>query len=144
MKKVTTNSISIIAAKNGSKGLITLDTDTLATPAPTKRMVPTGGVHKPMQRLRTITIPKWTGSIPNCVTTGKKMGVKMRIAGVMSIKVPTTRSVRLISKKIKNGLLTVSSRKPVMSCGILSKENKEIGVSSFTWSETDVSVEKKI
>lgn len=63
------------------------------------------------------------GFIFNCVIIGKKMGVKMRMVGVMFIKVFIIRSVRLISKKIRNGLLIVFSRKFVMSCGIFLKEN---------------------
>ena len=115
----------IIAAKNGSNGLMTFETEIPAMPAPTKRIVPTGGVHRPMHKFNTITIPKCTGSIPNCVTTGKNMGVKMRMAGVMSMKVPTINSVRLMSRKIRNGLLTVSNKKPVINCGIRSKENNQ-------------------
>lgn len=122
-KKVTKNKTKIIAIKKGTNGLMTFETEIFATPAPTKRMVPTGGVHKPIQRFNTMIIPKWTGSIPKVETTGKKMGVKIKTAGVISIKVPTTNSVILINKKIRNGLLTVSNKKPVINWGMLSKEN---------------------
>ena len=82
---------------------MTSATEILATPAPTKRIVPTGGVHNPIHKLSTIMIPKCTGSIPKLVTTGKKIGVKIKTAGVMSMKVPTTNSVILINKKIAIG-----------------------------------------
>ena len=108
------NSTAIIAAKNGSNGFITFVTDIFATPAPTKSIVPTGGVHKPMQRFNTMMIPKCTGSIPNVVTTGRKMGVKIKIAGVISINVPTISKVKLIIRKITIGLLTFSNRNPVI------------------------------
>ena len=51
------------------------------------------------------------------------MGVKIKIAGVISINVPTTNKVKLINKKIKIGLLTVSNKKPVINWGMLSNEN---------------------
>ena len=44
-KNVIKKSTNTMAAKNGSKGLITFVTEIFATPAPTKRIVPTGGVH---------------------------------------------------------------------------------------------------
>ena len=55
MIKINTN---IIAAKKGSNGLITFVTEIFATPAPTKSIVPTGGVHNPIQRFNTMIIPK--------------------------------------------------------------------------------------
>lgn len=57
-KKVIRNRTSIIAAKKGSNGLITFVTEIFATPAPTKSIVPTGGVHNPIQRFNTMMIPK--------------------------------------------------------------------------------------
>ena len=110
-------------AKNGSKGLTTWETEILATPLPTKRIVPTGGVHKPIQRFNTSTIPKCTGSIPNSITTGRKIGVKISTAGVISINVPTSNNTILITKKITNLLLNWSKRKLLISSGIPSNEN---------------------
>jgi hypothetical protein len=37
---------------------------------------PTGGVRRPMPRFRIMTTPKWTGSMPNCLITGRKIGVR--------------------------------------------------------------------
>ena len=117
--------MAIMANNKGNKGLITSVTDILATPLPTKRIVPTGGVHNPIQRLRTITIPKCTGCIPNSVTTGRKIGVKIRTAGVISMKVPTMSSVILIMRKITNGLLNCSNKKLVSNWGMLSKAKSQ-------------------
>ena len=75
--KVISINAKIIAIKRGNKGLITFSMDVFATPIPTKRTEPTGGVHNPMHRLSTIIIPNWMGLIPRVVTTGKKMGVKI-------------------------------------------------------------------
>ena len=55
----------IIAKNNGMSGLITFCIDVLATPTPTKRTLPTGGVHSPIHKFKIIIIPKCTGSIPN-------------------------------------------------------------------------------
>ena len=42
---------------------------------PTKRVEPTGGVTRPIPRFSMRIIPKWTGSTPMAVTTGKRIGV---------------------------------------------------------------------
>jgi hypothetical protein len=55
---VTIISVMTIAINSGSNGLITLSIPILATLQPTKSTEPTGGVHNPMQRLSTITMPK--------------------------------------------------------------------------------------
>jgi hypothetical protein len=47
-----------IAKYRGKRGLKTLEILVPAIPHPTKRTLPTGGVHKPIHRFRTITIPK--------------------------------------------------------------------------------------
>ena len=93
-----------IAIKKGIIGAMTLAMVVLPTPQLTKRQVPTGGVHKPMQRLAMRTIPNCTGSMPKAVTTGKKIGVKIKTAGVMSMKVPTIRSSTLMRSRIMIGL----------------------------------------
>ena len=88
-------------------------------------MVPTGGVHKPIQRFRTKTIPKCTGCIPNSVTTGKKIGVKIRTAGVISINVPMINNTKFINKKITILLVNCSNKKLLINSGIPSKENSQ-------------------
>lgn len=103
-----------MASIKGIRGFITSVTLTLATPLPTKSKVPTGGVHTPIQRFSTNTIPKWTGSIPSAVTTGRKIGVNINTAGDMSMNVPITNRVRLMIRKITIGLLKFSSIKPVI------------------------------
>ena len=85
-----------MATNNGNNGFTTFSIVVLAIPTPTKRTDPTGGVHKPTHKFNTIMIPKCTGSIPNLVTTGKNIGVKISTAGVISIKIPTHNSSKLI------------------------------------------------
>ena len=46
-------------------------------------------------------IPKWTGSTPNAVTTGRNTGVKIIIDGDESINIPTNTRKILITKSAK-------------------------------------------
>ncbi len=78
--------------------------DALATAQATKRILPTGGVHKPMQRFNTIMMPKCSGDMPKLTATGRKIGVKISTAGVMSMKMPTINKTRLISNRMMMGL----------------------------------------
>ena len=48
----------IIAINKGNKGLKTFSMVVLATPTPTNKTDPTGGVHNPIHKLRTMIIPK--------------------------------------------------------------------------------------
>ena len=80
---------------------------------------PTGGVIVPIHRLKIIMIPKWIVVIPSAVHTGRKIGVKIRQAGVISINVPTIRRIILIRNKITNLLLLTESSAVDTSSGIL-------------------------
>lgn len=91
---------TIIAIKRGSNGRTTFTIVVLATPTPTNNTVPTGGVQSPIDKFRIMIIPKCTGSIPSSTTIGRNIGVKMSTAGVISIKTPTKRSIKLISSKM--------------------------------------------
>ena len=66
---------------------------------------PTGGVTPAMVRLVTRTMPKCTGSMPNLVTTGTKIGVRMMSAAVPSTAVPSTISRTLISSSSSHGFV---------------------------------------
>ena len=63
---------------------------------PTASVGPTGGVKRPIPRLRIMMIPKCTGSMPNWVTIGRKIGVQISSIGARSMKVPSTSSSTLI------------------------------------------------
>ena len=107
---VTSISTTKIAAKYMSNCLNTVSICTLPTLTPTNSVVPTGGVIVPIHRLKIIMIPKWIVSIPSAVHTGRKIGVKIRQAGVISINVPTIRRIILIRNRITNLLLLTESR----------------------------------
>lgn len=54
----------------------------LPTRAATNNAIPNGGVIKPIARFATMMSPKWIGSNPIDVATGKRIGAKIKIAGV--------------------------------------------------------------
>ena len=62
----------------------------------TNRLTPIGGVTNPIARLTTIMIPKWIEFMPTAVTIGRRIGVRIRIAGVVSITIPTINTYRNI------------------------------------------------
>ena len=117
--RVTRRSPTIIAAKKGKSGRTTRSMVVPATPTPTKSTLPTGGVQSPTQRFSTITMPKCTGSIPSATTTGRKMGVKMRMAGVMSMNVPTVSRMTLMRRKTTSGL-SMAPTPAEIACGRLT------------------------
>ena len=65
------------------------------------------------------------GLIPNAVIIGKNMGVKIKTAGVISIKIPTNNNSKLIIKSITI-LLSLKLKSPLLiSCGIFSYDNAQ-------------------
>ena len=88
------------ATKKGFIALVTAPIFSLEIAAPTNSTEPTGGVISPMPRLTIMIMPKCTGSMPRVLTTGSRMGVRMRISGAMSISVPSTSSSTLIISRI--------------------------------------------
>lgn len=81
-----------------------------------KRIVPTGGVIVPIDKLKQSKIPKWIASIPSDLQIGKRIGVNISIAGVTSINVPTTSNNTFIRSNIRN-LLVV---RPSIALAIIS------------------------
>ncbi len=76
-------------------------------PCATYRLRPTGGVTKAMARFITIMTPKCIGFMPKLLTTGSRIGVRIKIAGVVSITIPTKRSSTFIIRS-KTILLELS------------------------------------
>ena len=136
-KNVIRSKATIIAMKSGNNGLITLVMVVFATPTPINSMEPTGGVHRPILRFRIIMIPKCIGSIPSSITIGKKIGVKIRTAGVMSMNTPTNSRIRLIMISITNLLSLIPSNTSVTVCGISSNDithdmDMDVAISNIT------------
>ena len=99
-KNVIKNKEKIIEINKGKSGLKTFSIDVPATPTPTKRTEPTGGVQRPMHKFKTSIIPNCIGSIPILSTIGRKIGVNIKTAGVISMKIPTNKINKLIIIKI--------------------------------------------
>ena len=72
----------------------------LLIPQPTNRTEPTGGVMFPRHMLKISITPNWISLIPRPCAIGRKIGVKIRIAGVISMNMPTTIRITFIRKKI--------------------------------------------
>ena len=102
-------------------GQIRLTMDSMGSPlmaAAMNRLEPKGGVQKPMARATVITTPKWMGSIPMEVTMGRKMGVKIKIAGVISINIPTTIRITFISRNTTYLLVEIDIIPALIAAGI--------------------------
>ena len=115
---VTNINTAMITAKNGSSCLITSSSFTPPTLTPTNNVVPTGGVIVPIHKLKIIMIPKWIVFIPSAEQIGRKIGVKIRQAGVISINVPTTSKMMLIRKKMTYLLLLIDNNAEDTNVGI--------------------------
>ena len=98
--KLTRNREITIAVKIGAIYLVTPSIFTRPTPQPTNRQEPTGGVTEPIPRFIISISPKCTGLIPTLVAIGRKIGVKIRQAGVISMKVPMISSRMLTMNRI--------------------------------------------
>ena len=72
----------------------------LLIPQPTNRTEPTGGVMFPRHILKISITPNWISVMPRLWAIGRKIGVKIRIAGVMSINIPTTIKIIFIRRRI--------------------------------------------
>ena len=91
-----------------------------AIPHPTNKTLPTGGVQSPIQRFKTKMMPKWTGSTPILIATGRKIGVKISTAGVMSMNVPIISKKRLIMRRTITGEAERDMRAELIPWGIFS------------------------
>ena len=79
----------------------------------------------PIHKLRTITIPKWTGSIPNAVTTGRKIGVNINTVPVLDLRIKGASGIigdRSFSKNKKTISSTLIRKK--ISVGKIENANK--------------------
>ena len=88
----------------GKRGAPHLDTH--------EQALPTGGVMLPMQRLYTRIRPNWMVLMPKLWQMGRNSGVKMRMAGVTSMKVPDTSRITFMMSRMMYLLLVRLSRLP--------------------------------
>ncbi len=82
--------------------------------------VPTGGVSRPMALFMMNSTPKYTGSMPACLTMGMSTGVRMSTVGIRSSAVPTT-TTRAIMASSSRVLCSIRGRSnSVTSPGMLA------------------------
>ena len=79
-------------------------TGTSVSELATKRLTPIGGVTKPIARFTIMITPNWIGSMPIASMIGSRIGVRIRIAGVVSITMPTISKKQLSTSRIDTGL----------------------------------------
>src|SRR5699024_9927795 len=105
------------AVRNGQMPLKPSNMSISAISAASIRFRPTGGVTSPRPMFTTITTPRWSGSMPSSIATGKRIGMRMMIAALASMNMPTKSSSTLISSRITIGLWDTSMRVPAIACG---------------------------
>lgn len=115
--KTMTNSSTMSTSMNGMRCLITASSRTFATCAPTKSTGADGGEMTAIERLKTIMMPKCTGSMPYETAMGRKIGVKMRIAGVGSSGMPMTSSSSIMMSSTTTFESVHPNSASDMSCG---------------------------
>lgn len=96
----------------------TFSMDIFVTPQPTNNTEPTGGVIEPKHMLKISTTPKCTGSIPMLTQIGRKIGVKIKMAGVMSRNIPMISKITLMSSRITYGLSEMVSKPLAIAPGM--------------------------
>ena len=76
---------------------------------------PTGGVTRPMQRLKFINMPKWSMSMPNAFKSGVRTGTIITTAAFASISIPIIRN-RMLMRSRTRILLLVMAVKVATNC----------------------------
>ena len=74
----------------------------------------------PRHMLKISITPNWISLIPRLCAIGRKIGVKIRIAGVISMNMPTTIRITFIRKKITYLLVEMDIIPLEIAAGILS------------------------
>ena len=110
---VTASRIPSNTAEYGSNVFVTCSMVILLIPQDTNNTEPTGGVILPIHMLNINITPNWIEDIPRLSAIGKKIGVKIRIAGVMSINIPTINKMIFIKRRSMY-LLSVMDIKPLL------------------------------
>ena len=98
-KQVIKNNVITFAIKKGIAPRKIVFIPNPETMAQTFKQLPTGGVQAPTAKPATNTTPNNTGETPASIIPGKRTGVRSKIAGLTSIKVPETR-IKIITKNI--------------------------------------------
>lgn len=105
-------------AKYGSSVFVTCSILILLIPQPTKSTEPTGGVMLPRHILKISITPNWMSDMPRLCAIGRKIGVKIRIAGVISINIPITIRITFIRSKMTILLVEMDMIPALIAAGI--------------------------
>ncbi|MCY1310519.1 hypothetical protein D9M70_607180 [compost metagenome] len=89
-------------------------TDSLETRANTNSTIPMGGCSRPIIRFSVMIRPKWIGSMPSLSTMGSRIGTRMVMAAIVSMKQPTIRISTLAINR-NTHLFCVTLRMPSVS-----------------------------
>src|SRR5436305_13990052 len=114
---------------NGQTPLMISSMLILDTPHTTLSTTPTGGVIRPIALLMMNSTPKYTGSMPAVLMIGIRIGVRMRIVGVMSSAVPTITTTTMMAN-INSVLLPMNG---------LSRSTTWVEISETVISQDDTS-----
>ena len=82
------------------------------------RVTPKGGVIAPIAKLSPIINPKCTGSNPNETTRGTRIGVRIKIIVIVSIKSPKINKRKFIESIMRIGLSVILRKKFVITWGM--------------------------
>src|SRR5690606_6360726 len=138
--------VMMISARNsgtsqGRIAIVVRSTDSFDTRASTNSTMPSGGCSRPIIRFRVMTRPKWIGSMPSFSTSGNRMGTRMVMAAMVSMKQPTTRISRFASSRNTHLLCVTARMASVSVCAawvvVSSHANTEAAV---TMNSTDAVV----
>src|SRR5205085_9386839 len=104
----------------GQTPLITYSILIFETPQTTVSTTPTVGVISPIALLMMNRTPKYTGSIPAVLMIGIRIGVRIRIVGVISSAVPTITTTTMIAN-INSVLLPMKGLSKSTTCAEISE-----------------------
>src|SRR3954471_9779 len=90
------------------------------TPQTTFSTTPTGGVIRPIALLMMNNTPKYTGSMRAVLMIGIRIGVRIRMVGVMSSAVPTITTTTMIAN-ISSVLLPMKGCSRLTICADISE-----------------------
>ena len=90
------------------------------TPQVTNMTVPRGGVRVPMDRLNTTIMPIWMASMPKAAATGASSGMRISMAAMPSMNMPTIRRKMFTASRNTYLLWITDTKNAVMAWGTCS------------------------
>ena len=144
---VTKTNTRILIPKKGSPALLTFPIEVLPMLDATNKHTPTGGVVRPMIKFRTAITVKCIGSTSTSIATFSKIGNKINKAAIVSMKVPTNISKRLINKSTAYLFVvqrSICSEIPCGICSVMSMNPNKLAKPTNIMSDAVVFMESKM